>query len=112
MKQDPQSKASDLMDRIHTNMFVESCIKTSKTRIGTVAGLKNDAYIKLRKRDIPDGKRRFIPLEWVLSVEGDTVLLSKKAETVRRSWLTKAAVKKRSKKRHGSLLIDKSVIAV
>jgi hypothetical protein len=112
MKVTAISKPLDITDRIHANMFIESCIKTSNTRIGTVAGIKDDRFIKLRKRDTPDGKRRFIPLEWVLAVEGNTVLISKKAETVRRTWLTKAAVKKRSKKLHGSLPIDNSVIDV
>ncbi len=102
MKEIMPSKASDMSDRIHANMYIESCIKTAKTFVGTVAGIKNDLFIKLRKRDTPDGKRRFIPLEWVLSVEGDTVLLSKKAETVRRRWLTKAAVKKHLHKIHKS----------
>ena len=60
--------------------------------IGTVTGIRRHVYIKLSKHDTPDGKRRYIPLEWVTAVEGNVVQLSKTAEVVRRKWLDKAAL--------------------
>jgi hypothetical protein len=57
--------------------------------IGTVDHVQ-DGMIKLTKKDAPDGKHHLIPLEWVESVEGDTVHLSKKFEDVMQGWETQA----------------------
>jgi hypothetical protein len=57
--------------------------------IGTVDHVEN-GMIKLTKKDAPDGKHHLIPLEWVESVEGDTVHLSKKFEDVMQGWETQA----------------------
>jgi hypothetical protein len=78
---------------IHKNMLIHASGDGAKIHVGTVLGIKKDQFIKLRKRDVPDGKRRYIPLEWVKSVEGDTVRLNKNAETVRQEWLTKSEIK-------------------
>jgi len=55
--------------------------------IGTVDRVEGDR-IKLTRDDSPDGRHHFVPLEWVESVEGNTVHLSRDAETVRREWGT------------------------
>jgi bacterioferritin (cytochrome b1) len=78
---------------IHKDMLIHASGDGSRIHIGTVVGVKKDHFIKLRKRDMPDGKRRYIPLEWVKSIDGDTVRLSKNAETVRHEWLTKNDLK-------------------
>ena len=79
---------------IHKDMLIHASGDGTKIHIGTVVGIKKDHFIKLRKRDTPDGKRRYIPLEWVKSVDGNTVRLSKNAETVHRQWLTKSDFKR------------------
>ena len=78
---------------IHKDMLIHASGDGTRIHIGTVLGIKKDNFIKLRKRDMPDGKRRYIPLEWVKSVDGDTVRLNKNAETVRHEWLTKSDFK-------------------
>jgi hypothetical protein len=78
---------------IHSKMVVHASGKGSGAFIGTVAGMQKNGFIKLRKRDMPDGKRRYIPLEWVVSITGDSVHLSLDAVTVRREWLDKAMLK-------------------
>lgn len=78
---------------IHANMVVHASGKGLGAFIGTVAGLKKRGYIKLHKRDMPDGKRRYIPLEWVASITGEVVQLSLDASTVQREWLDKAMLK-------------------
>ena len=74
---------------IHKDMLIHASGDGSRIHIGTVVGVKKDNFIKLRKRDMPDGKRRYIPLEWVKSIDGNTVRLSKNAETVHQQWLSK-----------------------
>jgi hypothetical protein len=78
---------------IHKDMLIHASGDGTRIHIGTVLGIKKDNFIKLRKRDMPDGKRRYIPLEWVKSIDGDTVRLNKNAETVRHEWLTKSDFK-------------------
>jgi hypothetical protein len=78
---------------IHKDMLIHASGDGTKIHIGTVVGIKKDNFIKLRKRDMPDGKRRYIPLEWVKSINGNTVSLNKSAESVRHEWLTKSDFK-------------------
>ncbi len=78
---------------IHKDMLIHASGDGTRIHIGTVVGVKKDNFIKLRKRDMPDGKRRYIPLEWVKKVDGDTVSLNKNADTVRQEWLTKSDFK-------------------
>jgi hypothetical protein len=99
-KRDDKRRAErqgEIMDgiekNIHADMVVHASGKGVDAFIGTVAGLKKHGYIKLRKRDMPDGKRRYIPLEWVTSITGEVVQLSLNASTVRREWLDKAMLK-------------------
>jgi hypothetical protein len=99
-KRDDQQRAErqgEIMDgiekNIHERMLVHASGKRVGAFIGTVAGLKKRGYIKLHKRDMPDGKRRYIPLEWVASITGEVVQLSLDAATVRREWLDKAMLK-------------------
>jgi hypothetical protein len=79
-------------ESIRPDMVVHAKGKGLKTEIGTVAGLKQRRFISLNGRDTPDGKRRYIPLEWVDTVEGNTVRLDRSYGTVRRNWLDKAAL--------------------
>jgi bacterioferritin (cytochrome b1) len=74
---------------IHKDMLIHASGDGTRIHIGTVVGIKKDNFIKLSKRDMPDGKRRYIPLEWVKKIDGNTVSLNKSAETVRHEWLTK-----------------------
>ncbi len=78
---------------IHKDMLIHASGDGTKIHIGMVVGIKKDHFIKLRKRDMPDGKRRYIPLEWVKSINGNTVSLNKSAEIVRHEWLTKSDFK-------------------
>jgi bacterioferritin (cytochrome b1) len=81
---------------IHKDMLIHASGDGTKIHIGTVVGIKKDNFIKLRKRDMPDGKRRYIPLEWVKKIDGNTVNLNKSAEMVRHEWLTKSDFKQQS----------------
>jgi hypothetical protein len=78
---------------IHKDMLIHASGDGSRIHIGTVVGVKKDHFIKLSKRDMPDGKRRYIPLEWVKKIDENTVSLNKSAETVR---LTKNDFKQQS----------------
>ncbi len=82
-------------ERIRADMLIQAKGRGFNSHIGTVVGLKTQTYIKLGKRDTADGKRRHIPLEWVETVEDNTVRLSKSAETVRHEWLNKSALRQR-----------------
>ena len=55
--------------------------------IGTVDHVEGD-MIKLTKNDSQDGLHHYIPLSWVETVDGNTVHLSKDAESVMRDWKT------------------------
>jgi hypothetical protein len=57
----------------------------SGEHIGTVDHVEGD-MIKLTKNDSKDGMHHYIPLSWVASVDGNTVHLSKDAESVMRDW--------------------------
>jgi hypothetical protein len=78
---------------IHKDMPIHASGDGTKTHVGTVVGIKKDNFIKLRKREMPDGKCRYIPLEWVKSVDGNTVRPSQNVETVHQRWLTKSDFK-------------------
>lgn len=62
-----------------------SMMGSSGQHIGTVDRVEGDR-IKLTKNDSPDGQHHYIPLAWVTSVEGNTVHLSKDAESAMREW--------------------------
>jgi bacterioferritin (cytochrome b1) len=81
---------------IHKDMLIHASGDGTKIHIGTVVSIKKNNFIKLRKRDMPDGKRRYIPLEWVKKIDGNTVSLNKSAEMVRHEWLTKSDFKQQS----------------
>src|SRR4051794_35869046 len=59
----------------------------SSATVGTVDHLDGEHYIKLKKKDSPDGHHHWIPLEWVEKVEGDAVLLSKSEEEFKKEQL-------------------------
>jgi hypothetical protein len=50
--------------------------------IGTVDRVENGRYIKLTKDDSPNGQHRWIPLEWVESVDDKAVYLKRTAAEV------------------------------
>jgi hypothetical protein len=57
--------------------------------VGTVDKVEN-GMIKLTKNDSSDGQHHYIPLEWVESVQENTVHLMKPVEEVKREWSTKS----------------------
>lgn len=89
-----KAKKERFAQQIHEDMTVRASGNNAEAHIGTVKGIKRDLYIKLHKRDTPNTQRRYIPLEWVASVRGKTVRLSKLADAVRLEWLDKAATKR------------------
>lgn len=78
--------------RVHADMLVQASEKGQAAYIGRVVGLKH-RYIKLSKQDMLDGRRRYVPLEWVHSVKGNIVRLSQSTVSVREGWLNKAELK-------------------
>ena len=54
--------------------------------VGTVDHMEGSDRIKLTKDDSSDGKHHMIPLDWVDSIDGDSVVLSKPAAEAMRSW--------------------------
>jgi hypothetical protein len=50
--------------------------------IGTVDRVEDGKYIKLTKNDSPDGEHRWLPIEWVESVDDKAVYLRKTAAEV------------------------------
>ena len=50
--------------------------------------MKHHRYIKLSKQGMLDGKRRYVPLEWVRSVRGNIVHLGQTTTAVRQGWLS------------------------
>ena len=47
------------------------------TLLGSVDHLDGEEFIKLRKSDSPDGKHRWIPVEWAQSVKDGALILNK-----------------------------------
>ena len=80
--------------KIETDMRVHASDKGPTAYIGRVVGVKK-RYLKLSKHDTPDGKRRYIPLDWVNSVTSKMVHLARTASYARSHWLTKADLKAR-----------------
>ena len=79
--------------RVHADMLVQASEKGQAAYIGRVVGLKHHRYIKLSKQEMLDGRRRYVPLEWVHSVKGNIVRLSQSTVSVREGWLNKAELK-------------------
>ena len=96
MKTDQKESGIEVAKRIREDMVVHAAGRGANVQVGTVKGIKRGLFIKLHKRDTPDETRRYIPLSWVESVEGETIHLSRDADTVRREWLDKAATKRTS----------------
>jgi hypothetical protein len=81
-----------MMDQIQEHMMVHAKGEGSMNgvqgvHIGTVDKVEN-GMIKLTKNDSADGQHHYIPLEWVESVQENTVHLMKPAEEVKRDWRT------------------------
>jgi hypothetical protein len=83
----------NLQKGIHNDMLVQASEKGQEAYIGRVVGLKYHRYIKLSKQGMLDGKRRYVPLEWVHSIKGNIVRLGQTASSVRHGWLSKAELK-------------------
>ncbi|AZI44207.1 DUF2171 domain-containing protein [Deinococcus psychrotolerans] len=77
---------------IKDGMLVQAGDGNEAIYLGRVAGLKKN-FIKLRRRDAPDGKRRYIPRSWVDGIVGRQVHLSRSPSTAKTGWLTKAELK-------------------
>ncbi len=73
---------------IRADMLVQASEQGQEAYIGRVAGLKHHRYIKLSKQGMLDGKRRYVPLEWVRSVRGNIVHLGQTTTAVRQGWLS------------------------
>ena len=55
--------------------------------VGTVDGMAGDNLIKLTKNDPQaQGEHHFIPLSWVKSVEGSSIVLTKTGQQARDEW--------------------------
>ena len=93
-KKDSSKKSHQkTVKKIQQDMTVHAVGRGANARIGTVKSVKRGQFIKLHKRDAPGTTRRYIPLEWVESVKGETVQLSQDANTVRLQWLDKEATR-------------------
>ncbi|AZI44182.1 DUF2171 domain-containing protein [Deinococcus psychrotolerans] len=77
---------------IKCGMIVQAGNGDEAVCLGRIAGLKKN-FIKLRRRDAPDGKRRYIPRSWVDGVANRQVHLSRTPSTALTGWLTKAELK-------------------
>ncbi|TSA81776.1 DUF2171 domain-containing protein [Deinococcus detaillensis] len=78
--------------QIKNGMVVQAGDGDEAVYLGRIAGLKKN-FIKLRRRDAPGGKRRYIPRSWVGGVVGHQVYLSKIPSSAKAGWLTKAELK-------------------
>ncbi len=65
-------------------------VGSDKEEVGTVDHLDGTDTIKLSKSDSADGKHHWIPLEWVDTVEDDSVVLTLSAERARQDWRTES----------------------
>lgn len=79
-------------DPIKRGMLVQAGDGDAAVYLGRVAGLKK-RFVKLRRRDAPDGERRYFPRSWVDGVVGQQVHLSRAPSTARTGWLTQAELK-------------------
>ncbi len=85
---------------IRSDMVVHARGEGSEYPVGTVEGIKRGRSIKLR-RNMLNQSRDYIPLEWVESVSGNLIRLSKNLETTRQLWLNKSEIKQH--KHHNDL---------
>jgi hypothetical protein len=85
---------------IHNDMVVHARGEGVEYPIGRVEGIKRGRYIKLR-RDALNQARDYIPLEWVESVSGNIVRLSKNLAATRQLWLSEDQT--RQHKKHNEL---------
>jgi hypothetical protein len=77
---------------IRTDMVVHARGEGVEYPIGTVEGIKRGRFIKL-PRNTPNQTRDYIPLEWVESVSGNVVRLSKNLAASRQFWLNEGEIK-------------------
>jgi len=47
--------------------------RSGSIQVGTVDHMDGEKYIKLNKRDSPDGQHRWVPVDWVESVNDNAV---------------------------------------
>ena len=61
-------------------------------QVGKVDHMDGSTRIKLAKQDTAArGQHHFVPLDWVKSVDGQTVRLSKSSQEVRQQWQKEGA---------------------
>lgn len=58
--------------------------------VGRVDHLDGDKFIKLTKDDSPTGQHRWVPIEWVEKVDGNSVYLNKTEQEFRSQVLKSA----------------------
>ncbi len=69
-----------LTSQIKKNLFVEARSTRGElygTHVGTVDHLDGDKYIKLTRKDSPDHRHHWIPVDWVERIEDETVFLNR-----------------------------------
>lgn len=62
--------------KIKENMMVHAK-GSGSIQVGIVDHMDGEKYIKLNKRDSPDGQHRWVPVDWVESVDDNVVYLNK-----------------------------------
>jgi hypothetical protein len=64
-------------------------------QLGSVQRMEGSSRIKFAPKGVADGEDHFIPLDWVNSVEGQTVRLSKSSHDVQQQLERSGAAPKR-----------------
>jgi hypothetical protein len=68
-------QASQIRDRMQI-------VGSDGQQLGSVERMDGTSRIKFAQKGVADGRDHFIPLDWVASVEGQTVRLSKSSHDV------------------------------
>ncbi|TSH75955.1 DUF2171 domain-containing protein [Acinetobacter sp. RF15A] len=78
------------MNNINVNDIKEhaSVIASCGTQVGKVDHLEGQDSIKLTRSDDENNEHHLIPLSWVGEIKGDSIMLNKTAEDVRKEWQT------------------------
>lgn len=80
------NQASNIRERMMVHARGEGSMGgSSGVHIGTVDHIEGD-MIKLTRNDSPDGQHHYIPVAWVERIEGNTVHLSRDADSVHHDW--------------------------
>ena len=63
--------------------------------VGTVDHLDGETYVKMNRKDSPDGRHHWFPTTWVDRVEGNIVHLNKTFEEYERELLDEGPMRSR-----------------